>query len=138
MNNKIKVSLTLSSDLDTTLRRLSKDQSTSYSGLVDELLSFALLAKEEKYAAEFLGPKLQTTIRKEVRTMADKMAHFLSRAALESSNCKQLVFQLLVKEFGEERAFEFRDEARKASTDDLKKPLESLQAVLTLSDDATS
>jgi hypothetical protein len=130
MKNKVKVSLTLSGDLDTRLRRLAKDQVTSYSGLVDELLSFALLAKEEKYASEFLGPKLQTTIRKEVRMMADRMAHFLSRAALESSNCKQLVFQLVVKEFGAERAFEFRDAAWQASTDDLKKPLESLQAVL--------
>jgi hypothetical protein len=135
MTNKIKVSITLSSDLNKTIRQLAKDQHTSYSSLVDELLGFALLVKEEKLAAELLGPTLQRTIRKEIGAMADRMAHFLSRAAFESSNCKQLVFQLLVKEFGEERAFEFRDQARQASTDDLKKPLESLASILKLSDD---
>lgn len=135
MINKIKVSITLSNDLDKTIRQRAKDQHTSYSSLVDELLGFALLVKEEKLAAELLGPTLQRTIRKEVRLMADRMAHFLSRAAFESSNCKQLVFQLVVKEFGEERAFEFRDQARQASTDDLKKPLESLTSILRLTND---
>jgi hypothetical protein len=135
MINKIKISLTLSSNLDKTIRQRAKDQHSSYSSLVDELLEFALLVKEEKLAAELLGPTLQRTIQKEVRTMADRMAHFLSRAAFESSNCKQLIFQLLVKEFGEERAFEFRDMAWQASTDDLKKPLESLASILKLPED---
>jgi hypothetical protein len=63
------------------------------------------------------------------------MSHFLSRAAFESSNCKQLVFQLLVKEFGTESAFEFRDQTRLASISDLKKPVESLAAVLKPNDD---
>jgi hypothetical protein len=135
MTNKIKVSITLSSNLDATLRQLAKNQNTSYSSLVDEYLELALLVKEEKLANELLGPTLQTTIRKEVRAMAGRLSHLLSRAALESSNCKLLIFQLLVKEFGEERAFDFRDQAWQASVDDLKKPLESLEAILNPADD---
>jgi hypothetical protein len=130
MANKVRVCITLSSDLDTTLRQLARDQHTSYSALVDEYLGFALFTKEEKLATELLGPRLQTTIRKEVRMMADKMFHFLSRAALDSATSKQLVFQLLVKEFGSERAFDFRDQAWKVSLDDLKKPLEAFESIL--------
>lgn len=135
MTNKIKVSLTLSSHLDATLRQRAKDQRTSYSSLVDEYLELALLVKEEKLANELLGATLQATIRKEVRMMADRLSYPLARATLESSNCKLLVFQLLVKAFGEERAFDFRDQAWQASVDDLKKPLESLKAVLASSEE---
>lgn len=127
MGNKVKVSLTLSSDLDTTLKQLAKEQNTSYSSLVDEYLGFALMAKEEKLAAELLGPKLQTIIKKEVRAMADRMAFLLSRAALEAATSKQLIFQLLVKEFGVEKAFGFRDKAWQVSVDELKKPLKALE-----------
>lgn len=130
MTNKIKVSITLSSDLNATLRQLAREQQTSYSAVVEEYVGFALLVKKEKSANELLGPQLQMTIKKEVRTMADRMSHYLSRAAFDASNCKQLVFQLLVKEFGEERAFDFRDEAWQASVDDLKKPLASFEALL--------
>lgn len=129
MTNKVKVSLTLSSDLDVALRKIAKDQNISYSALVDEYLGFALLVKEEKLAAELLGPKLQTTIRKEVRSMADRMAFLLSRAALESTACKQLIFQLLVKEFGADRAFMFRDKAWQVSVEELKKPLKALEEI---------
>lgn len=135
MINKVKVSVTVSSDLDTTIRQRAKDLKVSYSSLVEEYVAFAIFTKEQQYADELLGPKLQTTIRKEVRAMADRMAHFLSRAALESSNCKQLVFQLVVKEFGEERAFAFRDHARQASIDDLKKPLSLLEEMIKSSED---
>lgn len=129
MGDKIKVSITLSSDLDAALKQLAKDQTISYSALVDEYLGFALLVKEEKLATELLGPKLQMTIKKEVRAMADRMAFLLSRAALESATCKQLVFQLLVKEFGAERAFAFRDKAWQVSVDELKKPLKALEEI---------
>jgi hypothetical protein len=136
MTNKIKVSITLSSDLDATLRQLAKEQNTSYSSLVDEYLGFALLVKEEKLATELLGPKLQTTIKREVRAMADRMAFLLSRAALESASCKQLVFQVLVKEFGAERAFAFRDKAWQVSVDELKKPLKALEEIINAGGDA--
>jgi hypothetical protein len=135
MISKIKVSITLSHDLHATLRQIAKDQATSYSAVVEEQVGFALLVKKEKLATELLGPQLQMTIQKEVRAMADRMSHFLSRAAYESSNCKQLVFQLLVKEFGMESAFEFRDQARLASIANLKKPLESLETILRPSED---
>jgi hypothetical protein len=135
MTNKIKVSITLSSDLDATLRRLAQNQHTSYSAVVEEYVGFALLVKEEKQAAQLLGPQLQMTIKKEVRAMADRMSHFLSRAAFDASNCKQLVFQLVVKEFGEERAFDFRDQAWQASVDDLKKPLEAFESFKTDDDE---
>lgn len=129
MTNKVKVSLTLSSDINIALRQIAKDQNISYSSVVDEYLGFALLVEEEKLAVELLGPKIQTTIRKEVRSMADRMAFLLSRAALESTVCKQLVFQLLVKEFGADRAFIFRDKAWQVSVEELKKPLKALEEI---------
>jgi hypothetical protein len=129
MGDKIKVSITLSSDLDATLKQLAKDRNTSYSSLVDEYVGFALLVKEEKRSTEMLGPKIQMTIKKEVRAMANRMAFLLSRAALESATSKQLVFQLLVKEFGAEKAFAFRDKAWQVSVDDLKKPLKALEEI---------
>jgi hypothetical protein len=135
MGDKVKVSITLSSDLDATLKKLAKDQNISYSSLVDEYLGFALLVKEEKFAAELLGPKLQMTIRKEVRAMADRMSFLLSRAALESATCKQLVFQLLVREFGADKAFAFRDKAWQVSVDDLKKPLKALEEITNPTDE---
>jgi predicted transcriptional regulator len=62
MMNKIKVSITLSHDLNATLRQLAKDHHTSYSAVVEEEVWFALLVKKEKQATELLGPQLQLTI----------------------------------------------------------------------------
>jgi hypothetical protein len=135
MGDKVKVSITLSSDLDATLKQLAKDQNTSYSSLVDEYVGFALLVKEEKRSTELLGPKIQMTIKKEVRAMANRMTFLLSRTALESATCKQLVFQLLVKEFGADRAFAFRDKAWQVSLDDLKKPLKALEEITSPTDE---
>jgi hypothetical protein len=62
--------------------------------------------------------------------LADRIANLMSRTALETTSAKQLLFQLVVKEFGAEKSIRYRDKAWQVAVDELRKPLESLLVLL--------
>lgn len=126
MANRVKVCVTLTSEVEKQLRRRAVAHGVSFSAAVNAQLEYALRTQQETEISELLGPKLQTTIKKEMRGMANRFAHLLSKAVLESATSKQLVFQLLVKELGVERASAYKDKAWRVSAETLKKPLDDL------------
>lgn len=132
MASKTRVSISLTPDLENLLKRQATEENLSVSALVSSYLELAVRTRQDLVASELLGPKLQASIKAEVRAMSNRLAHLLVRVALLSGSNKQLLFQLLVKEFGTEKAFSYRDKAWQVSVEELKQPLEGLADILKL------
>jgi hypothetical protein len=135
MAPKTRVTVALSPDLENLLKRQATEENLSVSALVGSYLELAVRTRQDLVASELLGPKLQASITAEVRAMSNRLAQLLVRVALLSGSNKQLLFQLLVKEFGNDKAFSYRDKAWQVSVDELKQPLEGLAEILKLEED---
>ena len=134
MAAKTRVSISITADLESLLKRQATEENLSVSALVSSYLELAVRTRQDLVGSELLGPKVQASIKAEVRAMSNRLAHLLVRVALLSGSNKQLLFQLLVKEFGTEKAFSYRDKAWQLSVEELKRPLEGLAEILKLED----
>lgn len=130
MANRIRVCISIPEEVENGIKREATEQGVSFSSLASDYLEFGVKARRELGLTELLGPKLQATIKQEFRGLADRLANLMSRAALETTSTKELLFQLLVKEFGAEKSLRYRDKAWQIAVDELKKPLESLLTLM--------
>jgi hypothetical protein len=135
MAAKTRLCITLTPDLENLLKRQAAEEGISVSALMSSYLELAVKTRQDLVASELLGPKLQASIKAEVRKMSNRLAQLLVRVALLSGSNKQLLFQLLVKEFGTEKAFSYRDKAWQVSVDEFKQPLNGLAEILRLEED---
>jgi hypothetical protein len=135
MSTRTRVTISVTPELENLLKRQAAEENLSVSALVSSYLELAIRTRQDLVASELLGPKLQASIKSEVRAMSNRLAHLLVRIALLSGSHKQLLFQLLVKEFGTEKAFSYRDKAWQLSVDELKQPLEGLAEILKLEEE---
>lgn len=131
---KARVCISVSPELENLLKRQATEENISVSALASNYLELAIKTRQDLVATQLLGPKLQATIKQEVRSMANRLAHLLARTALTTEANRQLIFQLLVKEFGSETAFRYRDKAWEGSVEGLKKPLKGLVDILKLTE----
>jgi hypothetical protein len=130
MNTRTKVSIFIPEEVENYLKREADAQKVSFSSLASDYLELGVKARQELGLTELLGPKLQATIKQEFRGVADRLTNLMSRAALNTASNKQLIFQLLVKEFGSDKAFSYRDKAWQVAVNELKKPLENMLALV--------
>jgi hypothetical protein len=130
MDTRVKVSIFIPQEVENSIKREADGQNISFSSLASDYLELGVKTQQELGLTELLGPKLQTTIKQEFRGMADRLANLMSRTALETTSAKELLFQLVVKEFGAEKSLRYKDKAWQIAIDDLKKPLESLLVLL--------
>jgi hypothetical protein len=135
MAAKTRLCITLTPELENLLKRQAAEEGISVSALMSSYLELAVKTRQDLVASELLGPKLQASIKAEVRKMSNRLAQLLVRVALLSGSNKQLLFQLLVKEFGPEKAFSYRDKAWQVSVDEFKQPLNGLAEILKLEED---
>jgi nucleotide-binding universal stress UspA family protein len=80
-----------------------------------------------------VGPvvdRVERAVTREVGRMADRLANLLARTALEAAAERRAVFQLLVKEFGEERARAIMQSSWSAAVASLRKPAEGVREIL--------
>jgi hypothetical protein len=136
MDARTKVSIFIPEEVGNYLKREAEEQKVSFSSLASDYLELGVKARQELGLTELLGPKLQATIKQEFRGMADRLTNLMSRVALNSASNKQLTFQLLVKEFGADKALSHRDKAWQVALTELKKPLEDVLAILESKQDA--
>ena len=130
MRNRVKLTITIAPSVSEKLRQKADANKVSLSSLVNTYLAAALKLEHDTAAAEVLGPELKTTIKKEVRDMSDRLAHLIVRGALDAGSSKQLLFQLLVKEFGVEKARAFKNTAWRISLEELRRPTEGIAELL--------
>jgi hypothetical protein len=130
MDTRVKVSIFIPQEVEGYIKREAEGQNISFSSLASDYLELGVKTRQELGLTELLGPKLQATIKQEFRGLADRLANLMSRTALETTSAKQLLFQLVVKEFGAEKSLRYRDKAWQVAVDELKKPLESLLTLL--------
>ncbi len=126
----MKVSIFIPQEVESYIKREAEGQNISFSSLASDYLELGVKTRQELGLTELLGPKLQATIKQEFRGLADRLANLMSRTALETTSAKQLLFQLVIKEFGAEKSLRYRDKAWQVALDELKKPLESLLTLL--------
>lgn len=84
----------------------------------------------EGVGAELLLPSVRAAVRREVGKMSDRLSHLLARSALESAADRRALYQILVREFGQEGAAEINRRAWGQSVESLKKPAEGLKEIL--------
>jgi hypothetical protein len=130
MDTRVKVSIFIPQEVESSIKREADEQNISFSSLASDYLELGVKTRQELGLTELLGPKLQATIKQEFRGIADRLANLMSRTALETTSAKELLFQLVVKEFGAEKSLRYRDKAWQVAVDELKKPLESLLTLL--------
>jgi hypothetical protein len=136
MATKVRVCISIPEEVEHYLKTEADAQKVSFSSLTSNYLELGIKSRQELGLTELLGPKLQATIKQEFRGMADRLTNLMSRAALNTASNKQLIFQLLVKEFGSDKAFDYRDKAWQVAVSELKKPLEDMLAILESGDEA--
>lgn len=84
----------------------------------------------EGVGAELLLPSVRAAVRREVGRMSDRLSNLIVRAALESAADRRAMYQILVEDFGQERAAEINRRAWAQSVESLKKPAEGLREIL--------
>lgn len=84
----------------------------------------------EGVGAELLLPSVRAAVRREVGRMSDRLSHLMARSALESAADRRALYQILVREFGQEQAAEINRRAWAQSVESLKKPAEGLREIL--------
>lgn len=84
----------------------------------------------EGVGAELLLPSVRAAVRREVGRMSDRLSNLMVRSALESAADRRALYQILVEDFGQERAAEINRRAWAQSVESLKKPAEGLREIL--------
>jgi hypothetical protein len=135
MATRVRVCISIPEEIEHYLKTEADAQKVSFSSLASDYLELGIKSRQELGLTELLGPKLQATIKQEFRGMADRLTNLMSRVALNAASNKQLTFQLLVKEFGADKALSYRDKAWQVALTELKKPLEDMLAILESGDE---
>lgn len=113
------------------LRAKAAQHEISMSEVVAQTLQSATKDEAaEGVGAELLLPAVRASVRREVSKMSDRLSNLMARSALESAADRRALYQLLVREFGQEQAREINQQAWTQSVQSLKKPAEGLREIL--------
>lgn len=113
------------------LRARAAQHEISMSEVVAQTLQNAVRDEAaEGVGTELLLPAVRSAVRREVAKMSDRLSHLMARSALESAADRRALYQILVKEFGQEQAAEINRLSWTQSVESLKKPAEGLREIL--------
>ncbi len=113
------------------LRARAAQHEISMSEVVAQTLQEAVRDEAaEGVGTELLLPAVRATVRREVGRMSDRLSHLMARSALESAADRRALYQILVKEFGQEQAREINRRSWVQSVESLKRPAEGLREIL--------
>lgn len=128
---KVKITAWVDERTAGVLRALAAQNEISVSEVTAQTLQRAVEDRAaEGVGTELLLPAVRGAVRREVARMGDRLAHLMTRSALESATGRRLLFQLLAEEIGRDEANRRNRAAWTASVESLKKPAEGLREIL--------
>jgi hypothetical protein len=129
-----KLTLWVEAETVKSLRAMAGANKVTLSQVAAKYLELAVSQKAETAGTELVVPALEAAINRASRQLGDRLANLLARTALEATTGRRMVLQLMMAEFGDDKARSMTESAWSSSLDTLKKPSEGVRELLGTAD----
>jgi hypothetical protein len=121
-----------------TLAAMAGAQRLTVSEVAANLLEHSITQESEQIGSSLILPAVERQIQKTGRYIADRLANLLARSALDAASSRRLLFQLLAREFGEEKARQMYESSWNGAISSLRKPSAGVKELLGVDNDPNS
>jgi hypothetical protein len=128
--SKTKVTVWVSEATAQAIRELAEARGSTVSQVAARELEKIIEGDAAQVGVGPVVDRVERAVTREVARMTERLSALLVRTALESAADRRSLFQLMVKEFGEEKARSIMQSSWTAAVASLKKPAAGVREIL--------
>jgi hypothetical protein len=127
---KIKMTVWVSESAALAIRALAEARGSTVSQVAARELEKIIEGDAAQVGVGPVVDRVERVVTREVAQMTAKLSNLLARTALEAAADRRSLFQLIVREFGEEKARAIMQTSWTAAVASLRKPAEGVREIL--------
>jgi nucleotide-binding universal stress UspA family protein len=127
---KVKMTVWVSDSAARAIRELAEARGSTVSQVAARELEKIIEGDAAQVGVGPVVDRVERAVTREVARMTERLSTLLARTALEAAADRRSLFQLMVKEFGEEKARSIMQSSWTAAVASLRKPAEGIREIL--------
>jgi nucleotide-binding universal stress UspA family protein len=127
---KVKMTVWVSDSAARAIRELAEARGSTVSQVAARELEKIIEGDAAQVGVGPVVDRVERAVTREVARMTERLSTLLARTALEAAADRRSLFQLMVKEFGEEKARSIMQSSWTAAVASLRKPAEAIREIL--------